>query len=162
MEKGRDIPNTWGNDEISVRFWGYQSKNTVCHTRDTNMMVSRKEGRIKHKKVWPFVLWSMTFLSAFTLPCIPFYPLGPWVPGLYLPHAACGWFLPRTGAYRCTLLSKIISLFGHILWSQFYAVLFDRSPHVQMFLGLAVIRQGSPLSETSIFAFGEGPQQQPI
>lgn len=93
-----------------------------------------KKGGKDTPKVWPLFLWSMTFLPASTLPCIPLYPLGPRVPGLYLPH---GWFLPRTGACRCTLLSKIISLFGHILWSQFYAVLFDRSPRVQMFSGLA-------------------------
>lgn len=76
MEKGRDIPNTWGNDEISVRFWGYQSRNTVCHTRDTNMMVSRKEGRIKHKKVWPFVLWSMTFPLLLLSPAFHFIHSG--------------------------------------------------------------------------------------
>lgn len=89
---------------ISVSGMFGLTSNILVHTSDSSVdgLINKKKKRnhIHACSELSSLLWSMTFLSAPSLACIPLYPLGLWVPGLYLPHAACGWFLPGTGACR--------------------------------------------------------------
>lgn len=112
------IPTSWGNNKapnnlspprflcISVFGLFGLTSHALIHTRGTSVdgLINKKKksNRITACSELSFLalFWSMTFLPAPSLPCIPRYPLGLWVPGLYLPHAACGWFLPGTGACR--------------------------------------------------------------
>lgn len=181
MERGRGIPTSWGNNKapnnlspprflcISISGLRGLTSHTLFHTSGTS-----DDGSINRKNeiTSPLVL-NLAFSLCFDqwhsslLPlslAFHFIHLGyeylAYIFHMQLVDGSCPEQEHADKFSQRLLPSMAISLLRHNLWSQFYAVQFDFSSHIQMFVSRLQVQQRSLACRKSTFAPQECPPQQ--